>query len=170
MRQVAARAGVDASLVMQYFGSKRELFLAAIDLGTEVPDGDLGEHFDRVLRARLEEPTPQTRALVRSMLTDPDATAIMKAFLDDRVRNLVRASDGAGDDEDGEQVGAALAVSLILGLLVGRHFLRLDALVDLAPEHVESVIQPWLVAALGGVGGDGSGDDVGGDATGNSAG
>jgi AcrR family transcriptional regulator len=145
VRAIAQRAGVDPSLVLQHYGSKNELFAIAIGLGTEKPGEDVDGHLARVLEVRMDEPPPQVRALVRSMLTAPDATAAMKAFLDDRTRNLARTTT----DPDAD-LRAALVVTSILGLVVARHFLRLDALADISEEQVERVVRPWAGAALSG--------------------
>ncbi len=76
-----------------------------------------------MLDVRLAALPPETKALVRSMLTAPEAAASMSAFLNERVANLSRAM--GGDDAD---LRAALIVSSILGLTIARHFLKLDAL------------------------------------------
>lgn len=144
VRAIAARAGVDPSLVIQHYGSKRDLFAVAIQLDHESSDGDVADHLFDVLAVRLNEPPPETRALVRSMLTAPEATAAMKRFLDERTLNLARASE----DADAE-LRAALTVTNILGLTIARHFLKLDALADISPSQVETVLRPWLTAALG---------------------
>lgn len=142
VRAIAQRAGVDPSLVIQHYGSKADLFAIAIKLHRSEAE-NVEQHLFDVLDVRLGEPPPETRALVRSMLTAPDATAAMKAFLDERTCNLARSSD----DPDAE-LRAALTVTSILGLTVARHFLRLDALADISEEQVEGVLRPWLTAAF----------------------
>jgi hypothetical protein len=47
------------------------------------------------------------------------------------------------------ELRAALTVSSILGLTIARHFLELDALAEISEERIESVLRPWLTAALG---------------------
>lgn len=146
IRGIAARAGVDPSLVIQHYGSKAELFALAIELravGSDGPGEQLGRHLDDVLAARLAEPSPQTRALLRSMLTAPEATAVMKRFLDDRAAEIARDLDGPDAD-----LRAALTVTNLLGLILARHFLHLDGLVDITDEQRDAVVRPWLAAAL----------------------
>jgi AcrR family transcriptional regulator len=145
VRAIAQRAGIDPSLVIQHYGSKNDLFAIAARLDSGSTDDVVGEHLFEVLDVRLKELPPETRALVRSMLTAPEATRAMKDFLDERVLNLARASaDGDAD------LRAALTVSSILGLTIARHFLKLDALTDISEPQVETVLRPWLTAALGG--------------------
>ncbi|MEE6269680.1 TetR family transcriptional regulator [Streptomyces sp. VTCC 41912] len=144
VRAIAQRAGVDPSLVIQHYGSKDDLFALAIRLDRDSTDDDVAEHLADVLDVRLGGLPPETRALVRSMLTAPEATRTMKQFLDERVRNLARTSD-AGDAE----LRAALTVSSILGLTLARHFLDLEALADISPRQREEVLRPWLTTVLG---------------------
>ena len=143
VRAIARRAGVDPSLVIQHYGSKNELFAIAIQLDHETTDHDIAEHLFDVLDVRLDEPPPETRALVRSMLTAPEATDAMKEFLDERVANLAHAMDGAD-----VELRAALAVTGILGLTIARHFLKLDALTAISEAQVETTLRPWITAAL----------------------
>lgn len=149
VRGIATRAGVDPSLVLQHYGSKAELFARAIQLraveAVEAGEAgaDVATHLDDVLAARLAEPPPQTRALLRSMLTAPEATAVMKQFLDDRAAEIARDLDGPD-----AQLRAALTVTNLLGLTLARHFLQLDGLADIGDRQREEVVGPWLRAAL----------------------
>jgi len=144
VRAIARRARVDPSLVIQHYGSKNDLFAIAVRLHHESADDVIVEHLLDVLDGRLNEPPPETRALMRSMLTAPEATRVVKEFLDDRVTNLA----GAMDDGEAE-LRAALAVSSILGLTIARHFLKLDALIAISEQQIETTLRPWLTAALG---------------------
>jgi len=145
VRAIAQRAGVDPSLVIQHYGTKSDLFAIAVRLPGESTGGDVTGHLFDVLDVRLGEPPPETRALVRSMLTASEATRAMRDFLNERVVNLARASD-----RDDAELRAALTVSSLLGLTVARHFLQLDALSgEISAEQIETVLRPWLTAALG---------------------
>lgn len=144
VRAIAQRAGVDPSLVIQHYGSKNDLFAIAAQLHHESTDDDVTEHLFDVLDVRMNEMPPATRALVRSMLTAPEATRAMRDFLNGRVTNLARAA--GGDDAD---LRAALTVSGILGLTIARHFLKLDALVEISETQIETTLRPWLTATLG---------------------
>ncbi|HEX4360347.1 MAG TPA: TetR family transcriptional regulator [Pseudonocardia sp.] len=144
VRAIAQRAEVDPSLVIQHYGSKADLFAIATRLERETTDEDVAEHLFDVLDVRLGALPPETRALVRSMLTAPEATAAMKEFLDERVTNLTRATGGSD-----AELRAALAVSGILGLTIARHFLKLDALTEISEEQIATILRPWLTASLG---------------------
>src|ERR1700761_8652121 len=73
IRAVAAAAGVDAGLVMHYFGSKQELYRRVID-AAPVPEigGTPAEAAEQILAglaSRLEREPVASLALLRSMLT-----------------------------------------------------------------------------------------------------
>src|SRR4051812_50141514 len=77
IRAVASGAGVDAGLVMHYFGSKQELYRRVID-AAPVPEvsGTPAEAAEQILAGladRLASPSAAPLALPRSMLTNPRA-------------------------------------------------------------------------------------------------
>jgi AcrR family transcriptional regulator len=142
IRRIAHRANVDPSLVMQHYGSKAALFAVAIRLDDAAPS-EIEAHLHDVLDVRLAALPPETKALVRSMLTAPEAAASMSAFLNERVANLSHAM--GGDDAD---LRAALIVSSILGLTIARHFLKLDAFADASDTDIARVARPWVTTGV----------------------
>src|ERR1700735_1108498 len=79
IRAVASAAGVDAALVMHYFGSKQELFRQVIETApvpsiSEAP-GRAPEHTLASLAARLASEPTASLTLLRSMLTNPEAAS-----------------------------------------------------------------------------------------------
>jgi AcrR family transcriptional regulator len=142
IRRIARRANVDPSLVMQHYGSKAALFAIAIQLDDASP-GEVEAHLHDVLDVRLAALPPETRALVRSMLTAPEAAESMSAFLNERVANLSRAM--GGEDAD---LRAALIVSSILGLTIARHFLKLDAFTAASDADIARVARPWVTTGV----------------------
>ena len=138
IRGIASRAGVHASLVMQHYGTKAALFASAVSLPSE-DDQAAADHLLDVLDGRLDSLPPETRALVRSMLTVPEAESAMRAFLDERVSNLTRSFSG----EDA-QVRALLAVSSILGLTIAQHFLRLRGFDEVPREALITAAHDWI--------------------------
>ena len=138
VRRIAERAGVHASLVMQHYGTKAALFAVAVQLpGND--DRVAAEHLLDVLDARLGELPPETRALVRSMLTSPEAEKSVRDFLDERVENL--ASSFEGDDAE---VRALLVVTSILGLTIAQHFLKLRAFTTVPRETLVEAAHAWV--------------------------
>ena len=75
IRAVASAAGVDAGLVMHYFGSKQELFRRVIE-AAPVPElsgapGQAAEQILAGLASRLVSEPVASLTLLRSMLTNP---------------------------------------------------------------------------------------------------
>lgn len=138
IRGIAGAAGVDASLVMQHYGSKAALFNSAVQLPGNNSDS-AAEHLLEVLTVRLGELPPEMSALVRSMLTVPEAGVAMRAYLDERVENLARSLDG-----DDAHLRALITVSGILGLTITQHFLKLRAFDDVSPEALLQAAHGWI--------------------------
>ncbi|WP_369130084.1 TetR/AcrR family transcriptional regulator [Modestobacter roseus] len=139
IRGIARRAGVDPSLVLQHYGSKQALFSLAVRPAADLTGEGVPAHLAEVLSARLREIPPATRALMRSMLTSPEAAAVMREYLQERVTNLAGAM--AGDDAE---LRAAVMVSSILGITIARHFLDLSPFADLEDEQVTTLVDAWL--------------------------
>ena len=138
IRSIADRAHVHASLVMQHYGSKAALFASAVQL----PAGDdagVADHVFDVLDGRMRDLPPEIRAIVRSMLTVPEAEAFMRDYLQERVENL--AGSIGGDDAE---LRATLIVSSILGLTIARHFLGLPAFENVSPDALVRATSDWV--------------------------
>lgn len=143
IRGIARRAGVDPSLVIQHYGSKDDLFAIAVQLHGDDTGADVAEHLFDVVSVRLGGLPPEMQALVRSMLTAPEATAMMREFLEERADNLAQAMEG-----DDVELRATLMVSGILGLTIARHFLELRGLVELSDDQMASVVRPFITSPV----------------------
>jgi AcrR family transcriptional regulator len=143
VRGVARRAGVDPSLVLQHYGSKAALFTAAIQLLPGEPE-EAADHLADVLKVRAAAVPPEMRALVRSMLTVPEASEAVRRHLDERIGNLAEGIGGAD-----AELRAAIAVSSILGLTVARHFLQLRAVSSASDDDLVRVASRALTTGLG---------------------
>jgi AcrR family transcriptional regulator len=143
IRGIAKRAGVDPSLVLQHYGSKQGLFVLSVRPAVDLVGDDVPAHLADVLNIRLRGLPSATRALMRSMLTSPEASAVMREYLQERTANLAATMDG----EDAE-LRAALMVSSILGITIARHFIDLEALKDIEEDRIAAIVDAWL-APLG---------------------
>lgn len=150
IRAVAAAAEVDPALVMQYFGAKQDLFRQAV-LGASdeplAPDPErLAELALDVLGVKLGELPGAPPAALRAMLTHPETAAQVRSSLSRQLEQAT-AAIGGGDAE----LRAALILSTLLGVMVGRHVLDLDALRDATPEQITDLLRPvFHVLARGG--------------------
>ncbi len=154
IRQIAVDAGVDASLVIQFYGTKEELFGACMSITPGAlsrfadafagPEEAIGE---RVARAffGVWEGEPQDAepmiALLRSAISSQQAAVQLRDFLQARLTTALGA-------ENALRVG--LASSMLVGLVVGRDIVQIPALVEAETESLVALIAPALQAILTG--------------------
>ena len=122
IRAVASAAGVDAGLVMHYFGSKQELFRRVID-AAPVPEvsgapGQAAEQILAGLASRLASEPVASLALLRSMLTNPEAAS---AASDGIARYEAQIAQAIPADDAG--LRAAIISAITLGISVSRHLI-----------------------------------------------
>ena len=158
IRGVARTAGVDPALVHHYFGSKDDLFLAAlevpIDPRTVLPallEGDLETAADRLLRSVLtiwDEPSVrlQLAALFRTALASPAESNPLRDGLLPLVLGPLAARLPGPDAEHRAQ----LVVTQMMGLLVTRYVLGLEPLASVPREQVVAWVAPNLQRYLTG--------------------
>src|SRR5580700_8459865 len=103
IRAVAARADVDASMVMRYFQSKAGLFTAAVTMDLQVPDlrsvpaSSRGELLVRHFISRWEDPAHDDEliALLRAGVTSETVAGRLQAVLGELVTEPIAAlADG----------------------------------------------------------------------------
>ena len=153
IRGVAADAGIDASMVMRYFGSKEQLFEAALAIDLHLPDvGDVPPDrvpalFIRHFLDRWEgDPTDDALlVLLRSAVTNDQAAARMRDIFARQVAPAVAAALPPGPDAPAR---AALVSAQLLGLALARYLLRLPPALALTPEQIEELYAPALASVL----------------------
>lgn len=145
VRAVAAAAGIDAALVMRYFGSKEQLFAAAADFDLALPvlttlprtrvGAALIEHF-----VQRWEADDTFVALLRAAATNEVAARSVRAVLAKQVLPAVAAvsCDGRG------AARSALVATQILGLALCRYVLRLPPVVALSRAELVGYFAPTL--------------------------
>lgn len=149
LRGVARDAGVDPSLVVQFFGSKAGLFAAVVEWPFDatqiaaqvqaVPAEEVGAytarrfigHWDR------DEHRNPILSLIHAALSDPGAAAMFREFITVNLTLPVVRRVGA----DRPEFRAALLASQLLGFGLARYALVFDALSSASTDE--------LVAALG---------------------
>jgi len=145
IRAVAAAAAVDAGLVMHYFGSKQELFRRVIG-AAPVPEvsgapGQATEQILATLADRLANEPVASLAILRSMLTNPEAASIISEGMA-RYQAQIAQAIPAGD----ASLRAALISAIILGVTVSRHLIKSDELASADPAQVISLLRPCLLS------------------------
>jgi AcrR family transcriptional regulator len=147
IRAVAAEAGIDASMVMRYFGSKAGLFAAAATIDLDPPDlptasprrrGEvLVRHFVSQWECNLIE--DMLVFLLRTAVTNESVAAQVQATFD----RMIVAPLVALGYPDAER-RAALIGSQLMGLALCRYILRLEPLASLSNEEVVAGIAPTV--------------------------
>ncbi len=147
IRAVAAQAGIDASMVMRYFGSKAGLFAAAATLDLNAPDlapvppRRRGEAFVRHFMAGWEaDPTEDMVVfLLRTAVTDESVAAQMQTTFN---RMIVGPLTSLGYEEPERR--AALIGSQLLGVALCRYILRLQPLASFSGDEVVASVGPTI--------------------------
>jgi AcrR family transcriptional regulator len=145
IRAVASAAGVDAGLVMHYFGSKQELFRRVID-AAPVPEvsgapGQAAEQLLATLADRLASEPTASLTLLRSMLTNPEAASAVSAGAA-RYEAQIAQAIPAGD----ASLRAAVISAIILGVMVSRHLIKSDELASADPAQIISLLRPCMIS------------------------
>jgi AcrR family transcriptional regulator len=145
IRAVASAAGVDAGLVMHYFGSKQELFRRVID-AAPVPEvsGAPGQATEQILAglaSRLASEPVASLTVLRSMLTNPEAASAAGAAAARYQAQIAQAIPA-----DDANLRAAIISAIILGLMVSRHLIKSDELVSADPAQVIRLLRPCVLS------------------------
>jgi AcrR family transcriptional regulator len=142
IRAVASAAGVDAGLVMHYYGSKQELFRRVIDAAPAPEFGAPGLVAEQILANladRLVTEPAASLALLRSMLTSPEAASAASAAI---ARYQAQIAQAIPADDAG--LRAAIISAITLGVMVSRHLIKSDELAATDPAQVISLLRPCM--------------------------
>jgi AcrR family transcriptional regulator len=154
IREIGERAGVDAALIARYFGSKADLYIAAVtaedaDLAPSQYEG-VEQMADVVVTAADRRgPGPILQAIVRS-----DTSAeIRNAALDRQARRLVAplVDNMTAQGIDRPRLRAQVAVCALNGISLGRSLGWFDEIRSVPRDELVALI----VDALGAITGDG---------------
>ncbi|MGC5285469.1 TetR/AcrR family transcriptional regulator [Micromonospora sp. DT231] len=141
IRAVARAAGVDAGLVMHYYGTKDNLFSRAAELpADELPSGGGEEIVDVLLASlasRLDGEPVASLAVLRSMLTNSDAAERYRAAAEPQLSQITTAIPTAD-----AALRASLLSAIVHGVIIERYLLRLGRLADAAPDEIIELLRP----------------------------
>jgi AcrR family transcriptional regulator len=145
IRAVAAAAGVDAGLVMHYFGSKQQLYRRVIE-AAPVPEiggtpAEAAEQILAMLADRLASADGASLALLRSMLTNPEAASAASTGIARYEAQIAQAIPA--DDAD---LRAAIISAVTLGITVSRHLIKSDELATADPARIIELLRPCLLS------------------------
>ena len=159
LRGIAAEAGVDAALVVRFYGSKDALFQEVMALPPTVAEGiagladgptaTVGRRLAELIVAMLENPSSRWVVLgrIRSASSHPDAAALVRETV---TRDLGRLAAALTDDQP--ETRAVLVGSQLVGLALARHVVRVEPLASMPAADVVDYIAPtfqhYLVGTL----------------------
>jgi AcrR family transcriptional regulator len=157
IRAVAAKAGVDPALVHHYFGSKDDLFVAALappvdprELLAPVlalgPDG-AGERVVRTLLSAWDDPELRLPLLgLAHSLLDPSGKLLMR----DGFLKVVIGPIGVALGIDEPDVRMPLVASQLLGLIMMRYVLEVEPVASMPAEQLVGIYGPTIQRYLTG--------------------
>ena len=152
LRGIASEAGVDHKLIAHFFGSKQQLFVAAVGFpfnpGEVLPEilaGDpdaIGERLAELLMGVLEQPQLHQRltGVVRAAASEPEVARMVREFLSDAL--FLPAAELLGAEDGPFRVN--LVGSQIVGLVMTRYVVGIEPLASMPPASVAAAIAPTL--------------------------
>ncbi len=152
MRAIAGDAGVDASLLHHYFGTKADLYAASLELPispdqvlawSDVPPEQMGEVLARTFFGAWE--VPEVRAIMLGILRggmdgNEDAVRPFREFVTDMVQRRLAASM---EGEDAEARALAMAAHLV-GIEMVRHVVRVEPFPSMTVDELVDLVAPRL--------------------------
>jgi AcrR family transcriptional regulator len=158
LRAIAAEAGVDQRLIAHFFGSKQQLFIAAVGLPLnpaqvlpQIIAGDpetLVERLADFLAGVMENPEIHQRmtGIARAAASEPEVARMLREFLAHEVfapaAKMLDSADGV--------FRVSLVGSQRAGLLLARYVIGVEALASMPPRAVADAVAPTLERYLRG--------------------
>jgi AcrR family transcriptional regulator len=151
VRSIAAAAGVNAALIHHYFGTKANLFVAALDMPfnpadlvnsllDSVPREQFAEQFVRTFLRIWRDPATGTRlqALLRSAVATDGGANLVRNLAENVL--LVSAAERLGVPK----LNVAVAMSHLIGLVLGATIIRVEPLASAADEELVALVAPTI--------------------------
>lgn len=157
MRAIAGEAGVDAALVHHYFGSKDDLFVAALQLPVDprvvlapVFEGGVDGAGERLLRVFFsvwddEELRLPLLGFVRGIV-DPEGRVLLREGLFEVILGPIGELLGLGEPER----RVSLVASQLVGVVMLRYVLEAEPLASMDAEVMVATYAPTLQRYLDG--------------------
>lgn len=152
IRAIATDAGVDSALVHHYFGTKRQLFAAAINLPIDpatvlgpirdIPVDELGLAVPSLLLPLWDSDLGAGLvATLRSMLAGSDIS-LMRSFIEEVVGAEVgpRVDNPPGSG----RIRVQFVASQLVGVVMARYIIKLEPFASLPAQQVAETIAPNL--------------------------
>ncbi len=141
IRAIATEADVDKSSVIQYFGSKQDLFREAVRWQIphdQLTTGDPGHTVENRLRSMLgtwaADPDSPMAVLLRTSMTSDEAAELLRRRLTTEVTDHIAGTIETPD----ARLRAALFSAIMMGIAAQRFLLHMP---DLAEADVDDIVR-----------------------------
>jgi AcrR family transcriptional regulator len=150
VRGIATAAGVNPALLHHFFGTKQQVFVAAMELPVnpagivaqlmEGPPEAVGERLVRMFLQVWGDPAGQAPflALLRSATTNEHASTMMREFMERAVLAEVARLNGI------PRVRVAAAAAQLMGIALLRYVVQVPALANATDEDLVALLAPTI--------------------------
>jgi AcrR family transcriptional regulator len=155
VRSVAAAADVNPALIHHYFGSKDQLFLAALNMPVNpaqvivqlLAAGPRSEFPERIVRYFIvawRDPAigQALQAVLRRAVSDEASAALIRNLVENVL--LPRAADALGLPK----MRIAIAMSHLIGLVLGATILHIEPLASASEDELVDLVAPAIRSYL----------------------
>jgi AcrR family transcriptional regulator len=158
MRAIGTAAGVDAALIVHFFGSKARLLREAIEWPFDPVEAaervyakgrrNVGEELARLVVETWEREGDRSAimTLLRAATVEPSAAEMLREFM----QNELAPPLFQRLNPDQPELRAGLATAQIVGLGMARYVLRLEPLASMTSDEVIAWVAPTLQRYLTG--------------------
>ncbi|MDQ1037928.1 AcrR family transcriptional regulator [Streptomyces sp. V3I8] len=157
VRGIAKTADVDAALVHHYFGTKEQVFEAAIEVAIgpllsapgsvgEGPLDGVGERLARFFFGVWENPATRGAllAIVRSAVNNETAAGVFRRLISAQLLRRVALQLDLPDAE----LRAELAAAQLVGIAMLRYVIKVEPLASADPEQIIARVSPVIQSHL----------------------
>ncbi|MFE0457348.1 TetR family transcriptional regulator [Streptomyces sp. NPDC058914] len=159
VRGIAKAAGVDSALVHHYFGTKEQVFAAAVEVAfapalhapetvAEGPLDGIGERLTRFVFGIWENPTTRAPllAIVRSAVNNETAAAVFRRLVASQLLRRIAVQLDLPDAE----LRSELAAAQLVGTAILRYVIKLEPLASADLEQIVARLAPVVQGHLTG--------------------
>jgi AcrR family transcriptional regulator len=158
LREVASRAGVDPGLIRHYFGDKKGLFAAAIEVPWDgeafvaaVVYGDPDEIGERVVRRFIENwDPPESRQVLVTMIRSVASHERSEAVVRELITNRMVAPVAQVLDRPDPELRTTLAGAMLVGLAMQRYVAHIEPFASMDAETAARIVGPTIQQFLTG--------------------
>ena len=151
VRGIARGAAVDPALVHHYFGTKEQVFVAAMELPFDPaerlpqvlagdPDG-VGERLLHMFLGMWDDPEfrEPMLGLLRSAVTGEQGAKLLREFVGGALLGRVAEALGGIDP-----LRVQAAAAQMVGVVILRHVVRMEPMASASPDEIAALVAPTL--------------------------